>query len=109
MSGVLGYLRERLGDWHYLRLDVPLDRTRPAAEQRSAILKRVGSHQPSKVAGSPVVRVDTKDGYKFYTQDGSWLLVRPSGTEPVLRIYTETTSPERVQTILQEGRQLAGV
>ena len=52
--------------------------------------------------------IGTEDGYKFYAQDGSWLLVRFSGTEPLLRIYTETTSPERVQRLLEQGRALAG-
>ena len=52
--------------------------------------------------------VGTRDGYKFYAEDGSWLMIRFSGTEPLLRIYTETTSPERVQRLLQQGRELAG-
>jgi alpha-D-glucose phosphate-specific phosphoglucomutase len=103
MSGVLDYMREKLGDWHYLRLDVRY----PAAE-RAAIAERVAAAQPTSLDGSPVTSVGTLDGYKFYAQDGSWLLIRFSGTEPLLRIYTETTSPERVQRLLQQGRQLAG-
>jgi phosphomannomutase len=59
--------------------------------------------------GSNVVGVNTADGYKFSAEDGSWLLIRFSGTEPLLRIYTETTSPDRVQRILAEGRRIAGV
>lgn len=109
MSGVMAFLREELGDWHYLRVDVPLDRNRPAAEQRAAILERVAANRPDTLDGSPVTSVGTKDGYKFYAQDGTWLLIRPSGTEPLLRIYTETTSDERVQRILQQGREIAGV
>jgi phosphomannomutase len=102
MSGVLDYMREKLGDWHYLRLDVRY----PAAD-RQAISERVAAARPEKLDGVPVVDVGTKDGYKFYAQDGSWLLIRFSGTEPLLRIYTETTSDERVQRILDQGRQLA--
>jgi phosphomannomutase len=49
------------------------------------------------------------EGRKFYLEDGSWLLIRFSGTEPLLRIYTETTSPERVRRILDEGHKMAGV
>jgi phosphomannomutase len=103
MSGVLAYLREKLGDWHYLRVDVRY----PTAE-RPAIAARVAAARPTDLDGSPVTSVGTLDGYKFYAQDGSWLLIRFSGTEPLLRIYTETTSPERVQRLLQQGRQLAG-
>jgi phosphomannomutase len=103
MSGVLDYMREKLGDWHYLRLDVRY----PAAE-RAAIAERVAHAQPAALDGSPVTSVGTLDGYKFYAEDGSWLLIRFSGTEPLLRIYTETTSPERVQRLLEQGRTLAG-
>ena len=53
--------------------------------------------------------ISTRDGFKIYARDGSWLLIRFSGTEPLLRIYTETTSEERVQRMLQTGRDLAGV
>jgi phosphomannomutase len=52
--------------------------------------------------------VNTIDGYKWSLEDGSWLLIRFSGTEPLLRIYTETNAPERVERILSAGKQLAG-
>ena len=103
MTGVLEYMRDKLGDWHYLRLDVRY----PAAE-REAIAQRVSLARPATLDGSPVTSISTLDGYKFYAEDGSWLLVRFSGTEPLLRIYTETTNPERVQRLLQQGRELAG-
>jgi alpha-D-glucose phosphate-specific phosphoglucomutase len=104
MSGVLAYMQERLGAWHYLRTDVRY----PAAE-RQAIAARMAAANPSALDGSPVTSISTFDGYKFYAQDGSWLLIRFSGTEPLLRVYTETTSPERVERLLRQGRELAGV
>ena len=104
MSGTLAYLQEKMGAWYYDRVDVAY----PAAE-REAILARVRAAQPAAVGGSPVARVNTIDGFKFIAEDGSWLLIRFSGTEPLLRIYTETTSPERVRQVLAEGRALAGV
>jgi phosphomannomutase len=103
MSGVLDVMREKLGDWHYLRVDV-----RYPPSERAAIAERVAHAAPESLDGSPVVSVGKKDGYKFYAEDGSWLLIRFSGTEPLLRIYTETTNPERVQRLLQQGRALAG-
>jgi phosphomannomutase len=103
MSGVLDYLREKLGDWHYLRVDV-----RYPSSERQAIAARVAAARPASLDGSPVASVGTKDGYKFYAEDGSWLLIRFSGTEPLLRIYTETTSADRVQRLLKQGRELAG-
>ncbi|MBV9357569.1 MAG: phosphoglucomutase/phosphomannomutase family protein [Chloroflexi bacterium] len=104
MQQVLADLKASLGDWHYLRVDVRY----PAAD-REAITRRVAAAQPTELDGSPVVSISTRDGFKIYAQDGSWLLIRFSGTEPLLRIYTETTSEERVRQMLQAGRDLAGV
>jgi alpha-D-glucose phosphate-specific phosphoglucomutase len=104
MSGVLAYMREKLGDWYYHRNDVRY----PAAD-RQGIADRVAAARPAALDGSPVTSISTFDGYKYYAQDGSWLLVRFSGTEPLLRIYTETTSPQRVERLLQQGKEIAGV
>jgi phosphomannomutase len=98
MSGVLAHMRDVLGDWHYSRVDVRY----PAAE-RQAIAERVAAARPAARDGPPGTPNGTQD-----RNNGSWLLVRFSGTEPLLRIYTETTSPERVQRLLQAGRDLAG-
>jgi phosphomannomutase len=105
MSGALEYLRERFGNWDYSRVDL----TFPSRE-RATIYQRIGAAQPSSLDGSPVKTVrelETRDGFKFYAEDGSWLMIRFSGTEPLLRIYTETTSPERVQRLLKQGRGIA--
>jgi phosphomannomutase len=51
--------------------------------------------------------LQTGDGFKFYRDDGSWLLIRFSGTEALLRIYVEAHSPEVVETLLDEGRRIA--
>ncbi len=104
LSGVLRYLQEKVGTYYYSRVDVHYK-----PEEREAILKRVSEARPAQIAGSKVVGLNSIDGYKFLLEDGSWLLIRFSGTEPLLRIYTETTSQERVARILQEGRILAGV
>ncbi|MCB0093866.1 MAG: hypothetical protein KDE54_38535, partial [Caldilineaceae bacterium] len=55
----------------------------------------------------PVKRASDRDGVKFTLADESWLLIRPSGTEPVLRIYAESRSDAQVQQLLQEGAALA--
>jgi phosphomannomutase len=52
-------------------------------------------------------KLETKDGFKFYRDDGSWLLIRFSGTEALLRIYVEARSPEDVEALLAEGRRIA--
>ena len=61
---------------------------------------------PANLAGQPVARImplDTGDGLKFWLADGSWLLVRASGTEPLVRIYTEATSAD-TRAALRSGR-----
>jgi phosphomannomutase len=64
------------------------------------------ANAPATLGGEPVDRISTKDGIKFYLKDNSWLLIRPSGTEPVLRIYAEARSDEMVSAFLKEGGEL---
>jgi phosphomannomutase len=64
---------------------------------------------PATLAGRSVTEVITLDGLKLVRDDASWLLLRPSGTEPLLRIYAEARSPEDVQALLAEGHRLVGV
>jgi alpha-D-glucose phosphate-specific phosphoglucomutase len=103
-SGVLDYLTEKAGPSFYDRLDITFD-----AAQRDAILQRVHEAAPESIDNLRVVNMGEIDGKKFYLDDGSWLLIRFSGTEPLLRIYVETTSEDRVSRILSAGRQIAGV
>ena len=62
-----------------------------------------------EVVGLKVIRYDTMDGYKFYLDDGGFLLIRFSGTEPIIRVYCETTHGDKVQDILQDGLRIAGL
>jgi len=58
------------------------------------------------VAGTAVESVGTADGFKLVLEDGSWLLVRPSGTEPKLRVYAEAGDRDRVEELLESGAEL---
>ena len=64
---------------------------------------------PDSLAGEKVVEVVTLDGVKYLLADDSWLLIRPSGTEPVLRVYAEARSPEGVQSLLEFGESVAAM
>ena len=90
--------------YHYARLDLGFP-----AEERADIEARVAAFEPGALDGSDVVDLLTADGHKLKMADGSWLLIRFSGTEPLLRVYTETTSPERVRKLLAIGADAAGV
>ena len=103
-SQLLDYLYNKVGQHHYDRIDVDFPE-----EQRQEIIARVGNCSPQELDGSKVVKKDTFDGFRFTLEDTSWLLIRFSGTEPLLRIYAESGSPQRVSKLLQLGREMAGV
>jgi phosphomannomutase len=65
------------------------------------------NNAPAVIGGEAVVEVMATDGVKYILADDSWLLIRPSGTEPVLRVYAEGRSPEMVQALLSYGEQVA--
>ncbi|ELY90610.1 phosphoglucosamine mutase [Natrialba hulunbeirensis JCM 10989] len=75
-------------------------------EEKARVLGALESEIPETVAGTTVADVNTADGFKLLLEDGSWLLVRPSGTEPVLRVYAEAETDDRVATLLDAGESL---
>jgi alpha-D-glucose phosphate-specific phosphoglucomutase len=102
---LLHLLFSKVGEHYYDRIDVHYP-----AEQREAILRRVREARPDELAGFPVKQINTMDGWKYMLGDGGgWCLIRFSGTEPVMRVYTETTREEHVDRILQAGLDLAGI
>lgn len=105
VSAAVQHLHDIAGPSFYLRTDVHADRaTYPALKDR--LLVELRQHAPSTLAGQAVVRTDalsTNDGFKFWITDGSWLLVRFSGTEPLVRVYAEATTAELRDELLAEG------
>jgi phosphomannomutase len=104
-SQLLRELYDKVGEHYYDRLDVTM-----RDDQRQQVLERVGSARPDAIAGIPVTSIDTIDGFRFSLGEHGWLLFRLSGTEPLVRIYTEIAGDQsRVQRVLDEGREIAGV
>jgi len=103
-SQLLDYLYSKVGPHYYDRLDFYI----PAAK-RNTIVDRLSSSSPDTIAGSKVTRVDTTEGFRFFLGDESWLLIRFSGTEPLVRIYSEAESLERARELLEEGKKLTGL
>ncbi len=103
-SELIEYLYGKVGPHHYYRLDLEF----PASE-RDRIMDNLTSKTIDKLANIHVVKLNTMDGYHFTLEDGSWLLFRFSGTEPLLRIYSEAGSLERARALVSEGRHLLGV
>lgn len=102
-SELLQMLFQKVGAHYYDRIDTHFTGDRAARE--SLIL----AANPQTIGGLKVTGLDTMDGFKFNLEDGGWLLVRFSGTEPIMRVYTETTRGDRVQAILQDGLRIAGL
>ena len=75
-------------------------------DEKERVLSDLETELPDEVAGKDVADMVTKDGFKILLEDGSWLLVRPSGTEPKMRIYAEGESEDAVADLLDAGKEL---
>jgi phosphomannomutase len=102
-SQLITLLFERVGAHYYDRIDRSFTGDREVRE------KMILSAKPATIGGLKVLGLNSLDGYKFLLEDGGWLLIRFSGTEPIMRVYCETTSKERVPGILQDGLKIAGL
>jgi phosphomannomutase len=80
-----------IGSHHYDRNDLHLQ---PGVKEKT--IERIKSGELKEVDGKPIIKTETLDGFKFWFDDNSWLMVRPSGTEPVLRVYCEAQTPQLV-------------
>ena len=100
---LLKMLFDKVGEHFYDRVDTPFEGERKAREQM--ILKA----NPKTLGGLKVTELLTMDGFQFKLEDGGWLLIRFSGTEPIMRVYCETTHQDKVQAILEDGLRIAGV
>jgi len=79
-------------------------------EEGESVRRRVGEARPKFLAGLKVTTINTTDGHKYNLEDGGWLLIRFSGTEPgLIRVYCETTHEDKVKALLEEGMRLAGL
>ena len=93
VSRAIEHFHELAGPSFYRRIDVHVERA-VYPETKRRLLVDLAAATPTELAGEPVARtvvLDTSDGYKFFLADGSWLLIRASGTEPLVRVYTEAT------------------
>ena len=104
LSELVDDLQRLAGPTVYRRDDIRLKNF----VSKQDVVNRLVENAPEKIAGESVVKVDSYDGVKYHLADDSWLLVRPSGTEPVLRVYAEAGSEAAVTELLKTGRTLSG-
>jgi len=102
-SELLKLLFDTVGAHYYDRVDTPFSGDRKDREEM------ILSAKPRTIGGLDVTGLDTTDGFKFCLEDGGWLLIRFSGTEPIMRVYCETTHSENVEAILKDGLRIAGL
>jgi phosphomannomutase len=108
VSRAVEHLHEIAGPSFYQRVDIHMDRAiYPSVKER--LLVELVDKAPAELAGQPVtntMELTTGDGFKFFIADGSWLLVRFSGTEPLVRVYTEATSQPVADACVAAGEAL---
>jgi phosphomannomutase len=103
VNKLLAKLEKQFGPHHYARIDAHF-----ALEKRGALMEFLAKSPPEKLLRSPLAGMKTFDGVKFVAADSSWLMLRGSGTEPVLRIYAEAKSAADARKLLKLGVALTG-
>ena len=103
LDEMVANLLAEVGPAHYKRVDLRL--ARPIVKDQ--MVKQLAEDAPSSIGGVEISTVNTMDGVKYLLADDSWLLIRPSGTEPVLRVYAEARDPEQVSRLLEFGQSVA--
>jgi alpha-D-glucose phosphate-specific phosphoglucomutase len=96
-------LLAEVGPVHYQRVDLRLSRPIAKAEMTEMLARNA----PKEIAGQRVREINDRDGVKYVMADDSWLLIRPSGTEPVLRVYAEGRTQEMLKNLIGFGQQIA--
>jgi phosphomannomutase len=101
---MLNETMDEIGHFSYRRID-----RRIGEDAKEQLIAALNSRPPEEIDGRRVLSRNFSDGFKFIFENGDWLLIRPSGTEPVLRLYSEAGSAEQVDRLLRAGGMLAGV
>ncbi|MDI6871806.1 MAG: phosphoglucomutase/phosphomannomutase family protein [Bacillota bacterium] len=99
LRAILAELMEEVGPAFSRRIDL-----RYAETEKRAIMRRLQEGAPAEIGGVLVTSVNRTDGVKLILADGSWVLVRASGTEPLLRVYVEASSPEMLERRIEDAR-----
>jgi len=98
VNELLQRLERQFGPHHYARLD-----THFPLEKRAALMEFCKANPPARLAGSPLAAIQSQDGVKFIGRNSAWLMLRGSGTEPVLRIYAEAQSDAAARNLIANG------
>jgi len=103
LPGLIAELFEKVGPHYYDRIDITM-----TPEARARVQETISGLEPAEIAGLPVTGVDRTDGLRLLLGEGSWALIRLSGTEPLMRIYCEVRREDQVQPVLQAVKEMTG-
>ncbi|MBN1871401.1 MAG: phosphoglucomutase/phosphomannomutase family protein [Candidatus Omnitrophica bacterium] len=102
LTKILEDIEKEYGSFNYKKIGIRYpDRLKPR------LVKTLEANPPEKIMGKKVVKIESYDGVKMLLDDGSWLLLRLSGTEPILRIYSEASSDSTALKMLEAGKRIA--
>lgn len=104
LDAVIRELFDKVGPHYYDRIDIVM-----SDEKRDEVAARLPSIDPGEIAGVKVAGISRTDGVRLLLDGGGWALIRLSGTEPLMRIYTEVTDESLVKPVLDSVRELTGV
>ena len=102
VTQIVADIQKEFGASAYDRIDM-----RFPLEKREKLIETLRSRPPEKLLGVPLAKINDSDGVKYIAQDDSWLMFRVSGTEPIIRIYSEAANAARVKKLLDHGKNLA--
>jgi phosphomannomutase len=101
---MLNETMDEIGHFYYRRIDRHIE-----TDIKGKLVARLNADPPMEIDGRKVSSINAKDGFKFIFDNGDWLLIRPSGTEPMLRLYSEADSPVMVDRLLLAAGMIAGL
>lgn len=99
---ILKSIDKEYGTYEYRRLDLKYP-----DDKKKKLMENLKTNPPKRIIDKEIIKIKDTDGYKFMCEDGSWMMMRLSGTEPILRVYAEASSEKRAFDILEFGKKLA--
>ena len=104
IEAVLKEIADEVGEFGYQRADLHLERTKI-----DQVIDGLKKELPTKIGDRKIAFTETLDGFKFYFNENEWLMVRASGTEPLLRVYAESETREKAEKLIELGKKHFGL
>jgi len=100
LKELIQVIYEKVGSFKYDRDDLHLDEA-----TKNAVVEKCKKGEIKEIGGRPIIKTDTTDGWRYFLDEDTWIMVRPSGTEPVLRVYCQAETTEKVRETLDAAHK----